>query len=150
MELVNNGPPPNVIHTATMERCSKVAKNEDVVVRPIANFHPSLWGDYFITNTSLSSTHQMKQRVQVLVEDVKILLKDAKGSMREEMQLIDALQRLGVAYHFEQEINEALHFINTTSSSGHHSYSDDDLHFVALRFRLLRQHHYYVPQDVFH
>ncbi|KAH7655620.1 Germacradienol synthase protein, partial [Dioscorea alata] len=91
----------------------------------------------------------MKQRVQVLVKDVKILLKDAKGSMREEMQLIDALQRLGVAYHFEQEINEALCFINTTSSSAHHSYCDDDLHFVALRFRLLRQHHYYVPPDVF-
>lgn len=58
MEPVNNGPPPNVIHTATMERCFKVAKNEDVVVRPIANFHPSLWGDYFITNVTLSSTHQ--------------------------------------------------------------------------------------------
>ncbi|XP_039144335.1 (-)-germacrene D synthase-like [Dioscorea cayenensis subsp. rotundata] len=152
MELVNSGPPPNVIHNATMEGCLKVAKNEDVVVRPIANFHPSLWGDYFITNATLSSTHQeeqMKRRVQVVVKDVKILLKDANGSMREEMQLIDALQRLGVAYHFEQEINEALCFINTTSSSGHHSYSDNDLHFVALRFRLLRQHHYYVPPDVF-
>ncbi|XP_039118829.1 (-)-germacrene D synthase-like [Dioscorea cayenensis subsp. rotundata] len=152
MEPVNNGPPPNVIHTPTMERCFKVAKNEDVVVRPIANFHPSLWGDYFITNVTLSSTHQeeqMKQRMQVLVKDVKILLKDAKGSMREEMQLIDALQRLGVAYHFEQEISEALWFINTSSSSGHHSYSDDDLHFVALRFRLLRERHYYVPPYVF-
>ncbi|KAH7652866.1 Germacradienol synthase protein [Dioscorea alata] len=91
----------------------------------------------------------MKQRVQALIKNVKILLKDAKGSMREEIQLIDALQRLGVAYHFEQEINEALCFINTTSSSGHHSYTDDDLHFVALRFRLLRQHHYYVSPDVF-
>ncbi|KAH7655606.1 Germacradienol synthase protein [Dioscorea alata] len=91
----------------------------------------------------------MKQRVQVLINDVKILLKDAKGSMREKMQLIDALQRLGVAYHFEQEINEVLCFINTSSSSGHHSYSADDLHFVALRFRLLRQHHYYVPPDAF-
>lgn len=91
----------------------------------------------------------MKQRMQVLVRDVKILLKDAKGSMREEMQLIDALQRLGVAYHFEQEISEALCFINTTSSSGHHSYSDDDLHFVSLRFRLLRQHRYYVPPGIY-
>ncbi|XP_039144483.1 (-)-germacrene D synthase-like isoform X2 [Dioscorea cayenensis subsp. rotundata] len=91
----------------------------------------------------------MKQRMQVLVKDVKILLKDAKGSMREEMQLIDALQRLGVAYHFEQEISEALWFVNTSSSSGHHSYSDDDLHFVALRFRLLRERHYYVPPYVF-
>ncbi|XP_039115101.1 (-)-germacrene D synthase-like [Dioscorea cayenensis subsp. rotundata] len=152
MELVNNGPPPNVI-TTTTKPGFRVAKNENVDVRPLASFHPSLWGDYFITNPSLLSTHQepeeqMKQRVQVLVKNVKILIKDARGSMIEEMQLIDALQRLGVAYHFEQEINEVLCSINNNSSS-HHPYSDDDLHFVALRFRLLRQHRYYVPPDVF-
>ncbi|KAH7652865.1 (-)-germacrene D synthase protein [Dioscorea alata] len=152
MELVNSGPPPGVISTTTMERCFKVAK-EDVVVRPIANFHPSLWGDYFIKNPSLLSTHQkseewMKKRVQELVKDVKNLLKEARGSMREEMQLIDALQRLGVAYHFEQEISEALSFINNTSTF-HHSYGDDDLHLVALRFRLLRQHLYDASSDVF-
>ncbi|KAH7652867.1 Alpha-humulene synthase protein [Dioscorea alata] len=86
----------------------------------------------------------MKQRVQELVKDVKNLLKEASGSMREEMQLIDALQRLGVAYHFEQEISEALSFINSTSTF-HHSYGDDNLRLVALRFRLLRQHLYDAP-----
>ncbi|KAM0936971.1 putative alpha-humulene synthase [Dioscorea sansibarensis] len=92
----------------------------------------------------------MKQRVQELIKDVKILLREARGSTREEMQLIDALQRLGVSYHFEQEISEALSFINSsTSTFSHHSHGDDDLHLVALRFRLLRQHLYYAPSDVF-
>ncbi|KAM0936975.1 putative alpha-humulene synthase [Dioscorea sansibarensis] len=153
MELVNNGPPPNVISPTTMVPRFKVAKNENMVVRPIANFHPSLWGDYFVTNPSLLSTHPeseewMKQRVQELINDVKILLRKTRDSMKEQMQLIDALQRLGVAYHFEHEISEALSFIYSAGTS-RHSYSEDDLHFVALRFRLLRQHLYDVPSDVF-
>ncbi|KAM0936974.1 hypothetical protein DsansV1_C26g0194251 [Dioscorea sansibarensis] len=61
MELVNNGPPPSVISTTTRKPCLKAAKNEDVLVRPIANFHPSLWGDYFVKNPSLLSTHQARR-----------------------------------------------------------------------------------------
>ncbi|KAM0936973.1 putative alpha-humulene synthase [Dioscorea sansibarensis] len=92
----------------------------------------------------------MKQRVQELIKDVKILLREARGSTRDEMQLIDALHRLGVSYHFEQEISEALSFINnSTSTFSHHSHGDDDLHLVALRFRLLRQHLHDAPSDVF-
>ena len=90
----------------------------------------------------------MKQRVQKPLEDVNILLREARGSVREEMQLIDALQRLGVAYHFEQEISEALSFINSTSTS-HLSYGDDDLHLVALWFRLLRLHLYDASSGIY-
>ncbi|KAJ0974933.1 hypothetical protein J5N97_016898 [Dioscorea zingiberensis] len=63
------------------------------------------------------------------------------------MELIDALQRLGVAYHFEEEINEALSLISNTAPILHND--NDHLHNIALRFRLLRQHHYHVPSDVF-
>ena len=57
-----------------------------------------------------------------------------------ELNLIDAIQRLGVAYHFEKEIADALIRI-------HNTYSDkeddsDDLHTISLRFRLLRQEGY--------
>ena len=62
MELVNNGPPPNVISPTTMVPRFKVAKNENMVVRPIANFHPSLWGDYFVTKPSLLSTHPARHK----------------------------------------------------------------------------------------
>ncbi|KAJ0974932.1 hypothetical protein J5N97_016897 [Dioscorea zingiberensis] len=135
-----------------MKPCYNIAKNviQHDVVRPISNNHPSLWGDYFIENPLLSSTRQVeeewqKQRVAELIGQVKVLLKDARGSL-EEMELIDALQRLGVAYHFEEEINEALSLINSTAPL--HS-DNDHLHNIALRFRLLRQHHYHVPSDVF-
>ncbi|KAH7652873.1 Beta-cubebene synthase protein [Dioscorea alata] len=148
MEVVNSGPPSKIKNA--MKPCFKVGKNEDVTCRPIANFHPSLWGDYFITNPSLSSIHEeqyewMKQRTTELIKLVKGQLKDARGSL-EKMELIDALQRLGVAYHFDVEINEELNLIRRNDAS---SDTDDDLHTVALRFRLLRQHNCYMPSDIF-
>ncbi|KAM0936976.1 putative beta-cubebene synthase [Dioscorea sansibarensis] len=149
MEVVSSGRPPSVINNA-MKPSFKVGKNEDVICRPIANFHPSPWGDYFITNPSLSSIHEeqyvwMKQRIAELIRLIKVQLKDAGGSL-EKMELIDALQRLGVAYHFEVEIGEELCLIRSTAAS---SESNDDLHTVALRFRLLRQHNCYMPSEVF-
>ncbi|PRQ28599.1 (3S,6E)-nerolidol synthase 1 [Rosa chinensis] len=61
----------------------------------------------------------------------------------EGLNMIDAAQRLGIDYHFQQEIDEILHKqMNSISVHG-------DLHEVALRFRLLRQQGYFVPDDVF-
>nr|XP_029118060.1 alpha-humulene synthase isoform X2 [Elaeis guineensis] len=70
------------------------------------------------------------------------LLKNANDHLQ-EMELIDALQRLGVAYHFEKEIDKILRQICNAQMEG------DDLHTVALRFRLLRQHGYNIPANVF-
>lgn len=56
-----------------------------------------------------------------------------------QMDMIDSLQRLGVAYHFEEEITESLSKLNENTLSDH-----GDLNATALRFRLLRQHRYYV------
>ena len=64
----------------------------------------------------------------------------------EKLDLIDAIQRLGVAYHFESEIEACLHNI-------HNSYYEfldkdhedaNDLRVISLRFRLLRQQGYRV------
>ena len=49
---------------------------------------------------------------------------------------IDAMQRLGVAYHFETEIKEALGAVRLFASS--------DLHIAALQFRLLRENGFHV------
>ncbi|KAF2290698.1 hypothetical protein GH714_015060 [Hevea brasiliensis] len=56
---------------------------------------------------------------------------DHKSS--EKLKLLDAIQRLGISYHFEGEIEEALKQI-------YQDFKDDgNLGTVALRFRLLRQ-----------
>ncbi|ONI13051.1 hypothetical protein PRUPE_4G200100 [Prunus persica] len=64
------------------------------------------------------------------------------------MKLIDAIQRLGVAYRFEKEIEEALEHIYAANHF-HDDDGDGDLYDVSLGFRLLRQHGHYVSCRIF-
>ncbi|KAI0502220.1 hypothetical protein KFK09_017167 [Dendrobium nobile] len=59
------------------------------------------------------------------------------------LELINRIQCLGVAYHFEKEIEEKLLKIYETS------FGYDDLYIIALHFRLLRQQRYHISCDVF-
>lgn len=63
---------------------------------------------------------------------------DPKG----RLVFLDAIERLGVAYHFEEEIEAILHNLYTNHYDDH-SYKDD-LHYVSLHFRILRQHGFFV------
>ena len=64
---------------------------------------------------------------------------DTKSS--EIIQLIDAIQRLGIAYHFEIEICKILEQIKKlVLETGFQN--DDDLYTISLKFRLLRQQGY--------
>ena len=63
------------------------------------------------------------------------------------LEIIDALQRLGVAYHFEDEIERALNSIfNDKSCKNNIKEINADLYATALEFRLLRQQGYDVHQ----
>lgn len=62
------------------------------------------------------------------------------------LMMIDAIQRLGIEYHFQEEIDSVLqtqYMIHTTTHNHNH------LHEAALRFRLLRQQGYYVLPGLF-
>ncbi|XP_068667804.1 terpene synthase 1-like [Aristolochia californica] len=126
---------------------STVVNRKDEMIRRSADFPPSIWGDYFL-NHSVDQTvlDKWAKRVNELKGSVKMMLRDAKGSDVHEMGLIDTLQLLGLTYHFDDEIEAAMRRI-------HDSYAEivqqDDLHLVALCFRLLRQHGYNVPADIF-
>ena len=58
------------------------------------------------------------------------------GHLSQQPGLIDALQHLGVAYHFEREIQEALEHIYMTFND---KIDVDDLYKVSLSFNLQRQ-----------
>ncbi|XP_042477715.1 myrcene synthase, chloroplastic-like [Macadamia integrifolia] len=90
-----------------------------------------------------------KSRVEKLKEDVRLLLINNNQMVPlAQLDLIDDLQRSGLEYHFEKEIKEALDAaISIINRSGRIS-GVDDLHSTALYFRLLRQHGYFVSQDV--
>ncbi|CAJ1961782.1 unnamed protein product [Sphenostylis stenocarpa] len=65
---------------------------------------------------------------------------------RSLLELIDDIQRLGLHYKFEDDINNALHRIVSTQNLKDES-QKKSLHETALLFRLLRQHGFDVSQD---
>nr|TKS11204.1 hypothetical protein D5086_0000074790 [Populus alba] len=115
------------------------------IIRRTANYHPSIWGDQFISRLPKDKVQEAieLQEIEKLREQFKRELLASNSSQK--LDLIDAIQRLGVAYHFETEIEEALqHIYNNRIDM-----EDDDLYNTALGFRLLRQHGYNVSCDVF-
>ncbi|KAH0460644.1 hypothetical protein IEQ34_011307 [Dendrobium chrysotoxum] len=85
---------------------------------------------------------EQKQRNEGLKIEIRKILTNAIDPLQ-SLELIDSIQRLGVAYHFEKEIDDIfcrVHKINI---------DDDDLYAIALHFRLLRQQRYHITSDVF-
>ncbi|EEF38934.1 (+)-delta-cadinene synthase isozyme A, putative [Ricinus communis] len=113
-------------------------------VRRTAQFHPSVWGDYFIKNAPDNKMVSIwKEQAKVLEEEVRRMIISETQKPSGKLKLIDVIQRLGIAYHFEEEIGEVIEQVYS-------NYDDDeDLYDIALRFRLLRQQGYNVSSDVF-
>ena len=86
-----------------------------------------------------------KQLVEELKDEVKSNLIMMRASSHEPMEhlklieLIDVIQRLGIAYHFEQQIEEALQHIYVITSDEHWIDISNNLQSVSLWFRVLRQ-----------
>ncbi|KAL6146560.1 hypothetical protein ACLB2K_057238 [Fragaria x ananassa] len=121
------------------------------IVRPIANFQPSIWGDQFLNYDSqdIKTGAFWQQQVEELKVNVKSKVFTNECDFALRLKLIDAIQRLGVAYHFEEEIEDALRHIHATYRDQDHFNDDSDLSTVALCFRLLRQHGYEISSDMF-
>lgn len=85
------------------------------------------------------------RRVEKLKQDVGYMLNDDEemGPLA-RLELIDSIQRLGVGYQFENEIKRALY---TIANRTNYLLIEEDLHFVALGFRLLRQHGYQISRN---
>ncbi|CAL1356829.1 unnamed protein product [Linum trigynum] len=87
---------------------------------------------------------ELKMYVKGLLE-IKHVEENDETNMVKRLELIDAVQRLGLGYHFEREIQTALEAIAASSS---HNWAES-LHACALRFRLLRQAGIPVSPDIF-
>ena len=83
----------------------------------------------------------------LLKENVRKMLNDERTTHLEQLELIDDLQKLGVSYHFEREIDNILTFTYHKDRRNFVEYHMEyDLHATALEFRLLRQHGFNVPE----
>ncbi|KAI3983107.1 hypothetical protein MKX01_035388 [Papaver californicum] len=104
--------------------------NPKGAVRRTANYQPSLWDYDFLQ--SLKSPY---------TEDKDMFHGSSPVSL---LKLVDTIQRLGIDYHYGDEIKDALDTIVCTKDMD----ICGDLYTIALKFRLLRQHGYQVSQDI--
>ncbi|XP_031129083.1 (-)-alpha-terpineol synthase-like [Ipomoea triloba] len=113
--------------------------------RRSGNYKPSIWDDDYVqSRTAIYTEKEFSKRAAELKEGVRKMV-DENMDPLEKLELVDLLQRLGVSYHFEDEIQHVLEHIYTSFGCN----GDQDLYATALHFRLLRQHGYKVPQEVF-
>ncbi|KAK8527302.1 hypothetical protein V6N12_054521 [Hibiscus sabdariffa] len=104
--------------------------------RRSANFHPSIWGDIFLSCPSkMNIGTETRQEYEELKQEIKRMLMVPTEDPSDKLHLIDTIKRLGVSYHFEKEVEDTLQHIYH-----HHDYNaDQSLQDTSLRFRLLRE-----------
>ncbi|XP_022025245.1 (E)-beta-farnesene synthase [Helianthus annuus] len=121
-------------------------------VRSTVNFHRSIWGDQFLSYNERKDQACEEQRATELREKVRKELVIARSIEPTQhiklLELIDAVQRLGVSYHFEDEIEECLN--NIYLMYGDQWIDDDNLQSTSLWFRLLRQQGFNVSSGIFY
>nr|AGK88256.1 alpha-terpineol [Thymus caespititius] len=129
---------------------SKTDTKPAEITRRSGNYEPSLWDFDFIQ--SLDNHHpyvkekQLKREEELIVQ-VKMLL-GTKMEAVKQLELIDDLKNLGLSYFFRDEIKTILTSIYNNSFENKNN-QVGDLYFTSLGFRLLRQHGFNVPQDIF-
>ncbi|XP_010049987.2 (-)-germacrene D synthase-like [Eucalyptus grandis] len=132
---------------------SPAQDSSHVPERRSANFHPSIWRDYFLKyasdSNSMSSPTKSDDRIEKLKGEVRKMLIDAIDKPSQKLNLIDQIQHVGIADHFEIEINQQLEQIHESYFNFHSGNKDSDLHTTALLFRLLRQQGYTISCEIF-
>ncbi|KDO41091.1 hypothetical protein CISIN_1g008817mg [Citrus sinensis] len=118
-------------------------------VRPIAGFSPTVWGNHFLKSASdfkaIDATTQ--ELYEALKQEVRMMITATADKIADKLHLIDAVQRLGVAYHFEKEIEDELEKI--LDHLDNDNIGGDDFYTLSLSFRLLRQQGVKISCDVF-
>ena len=87
----------------------------------------------------------------MLIKRVKMMLNEELlvGDNLKGLEVVDELQRLGISYHFQMEINQILEIINerfNNEEEGLEWNNNRSLYATSLHFRILRQHGYHIPE----
>ncbi|XP_065875595.1 terpene synthase 10-like [Euphorbia lathyris] len=117
------------------------------IVRRSANYKPTIWdSDFVLSLRSPYMEDKYTNSIRKLKEEMKMMLTKSITPL-DQLELIDILQRLGLAYHFQDQIYGIL----TSIFNKKHSDKSikKDLHSTALEFRLLRQHGFNISQEIF-
>ncbi|XP_017245789.2 terpene synthase 10 [Daucus carota subsp. sativus] len=116
------------------------------IVRRSGNYPPPIWDDDFVQSLASDFKGEICNKYAGdLKERVRMLLNKEDTDNLRKLELVDSVQRLGVGYHFKNEINRILEAVYNNEKW----YGKDNLHATSLKFRLLRQHYFKVPQEAF-
>ncbi|XP_038902678.1 terpene synthase 10-like [Benincasa hispida] len=131
----------NVINTTRM--CNQT------IIRRSGNYRLPIWKHEFIQSLRSEFTEEIYVgRFNQLKGEVKIILNKIIDDPLKQLELIDTLQRLGISYHFQNEIKDVLK-ITYEKSYKSDDWKNNNLYATSLEFRLLRQHGFNLSQDVF-
>ncbi|KAK8923880.1 hypothetical protein KSP39_PZI019653 [Platanthera zijinensis] len=134
--------PPSSSHS--LSRLSHTRRRRGIVrattsdpARRSGNYHPTIWDDSYIQTLYVGFTEEdCLIRRNKLKEEVRHLIGEERGLV-EQLELLDNLRQLGLSYHFELEINDALRSINSMENLNNDL--ENNLHVTSLLFRLLRE-----------
>ncbi|CAI9770284.1 unnamed protein product [Fraxinus pennsylvanica] len=119
------------------------------VIRRSGNYKPPIWEfDYIQSLNSEYAGERYVMPASKLKMQVKMML-DKTVEPLDQLEFIDNLRRLGISYHFENEIKRILSVINIKYSKNDRDSNIKDLYATALEFRLLRQHGFNVSEEIF-
>nr|XP_043621321.1 (E)-beta-farnesene synthase-like [Erigeron canadensis] len=139
----------NLSSSPVVDNASRANGN---VIRNTVMPGASIWGDQFLTYDEPKDFGVEKQVIEELKKEVRneLMIKASDEFMQHKklIELIDAVQRLGIAYHFEEEIDKALKHIYVTYGE-QWVYNIKDLHSISLWFRLLRQQGFNISSEIF-
>ncbi|EOA32780.1 hypothetical protein CARUB_v10016089mg [Capsella rubella] len=128
----------------TTETCDELERT-----RPLANFSPTLWGDHFLSvPLDGSKFDELSREIEVMMKPkVRDMLMSSNKSDNEKIHLIHLLINLGIAYHFEAEIDEILSqaFLDVEDMIA----KEHDLETISTMFEVFRLRGYFMPCDAF-
>ncbi|XP_078160848.1 monoterpene synthase 7, chloroplastic-like [Carex rostrata] len=116
--------------------------------RRSGHYKPSIWKDNLIQSLG-GDGHEGKnmERVCMLKKEVSQMIYKEE-LLGDKLELLHALQQLGVAYHFKDEINCVITNIHESMDQISLFATLDNLHDVSLLFALLRMHGFSVQEDI--
>ncbi|THG12024.1 hypothetical protein TEA_020737 [Camellia sinensis var. sinensis] len=133
------------------KKVNLTAQMNAIVQRGSESYPPCIW-DYDLLQSldnNYKESPSNKKRVEELKKHVKKLVENEDIKPLAKLELIDNIDRLGLSYHFEKEINIALGTLIRSTNNDDAYIEQEGLHATALRFRILRQHGHKVSQDIF-
>ncbi|CAH8388104.1 unnamed protein product [Eruca vesicaria subsp. sativa] len=121
------------------------------VQRPLADFPENIWED-ILTSFSKSDlgSDALKMKQNILKETIKESYMASRANPIENIKFIDTLCRLGVSYHFEEDITEQLQkSFDCPDFNQKIRQFGCDLYTVGIIFQVFRQFGFKLSSDVF-